>query len=295
MYHILVIRQDAGALEPAAAGVGPTGLRASVRATGFIIGVGGGGRGARRGAGFSIDLPAYENDVLNALALTGGFPGTDAVNEVIIERGAFGDGRERDGLVQAMQGCGPLAARGGRRIRIPLRARPGEPLDIRPEDVTLQTGDIVYIEAREADVFYTGGLLPAGEYTLPRDTDLDVVEAILRIGGAVNSGGLNTINITGSLIQPGFGFPSPSLVSVIRRTPGGGQVAIRVDINKALRDPHERILIQPRDIVMLQERPEEAIARYLSGIFRFDIAYTFVNSSRATGTVQGVTLAQPTP
>ena len=39
----------------------------------------GGGRGTRRGTGFALDLPAYENDVLNALAQTGGFPGTDAV------------------------------------------------------------------------------------------------------------------------------------------------------------------------------------------------------------------------
>jgi hypothetical protein len=113
------------------------------------------------------------------------------------------------------------------KIRIPLRVRPGEPLNIRPEDVILQEGDIIYIAAREADVFYTGGLLPAGEYTLPRDTDLDVLEAIMRVGGALNSGGLSTINITGSLIIPGIGFPSPSLASVIRRTPDGGQVVIR--------------------------------------------------------------------
>ena len=36
-------------------------------------------------------------------------------------------------------------------------------------------------------------------------------------------------------LQNGIGFPNPSLVSILRRTPGGGQVVIRVDLNRALR------------------------------------------------------------
>ena len=39
-----------------------------------------------RGTGHLVALPAYENDVLSALARTGGLPGLDAVNEVVIER-----------------------------------------------------------------------------------------------------------------------------------------------------------------------------------------------------------------
>jgi hypothetical protein len=150
--------------------------------------------------------------------------------------------------------------------------------------VVLQTGDIVFIEARESDVFYTGGLLPSGEYVLPRDTDLDVVEAIARVGGPITSGGLNTANISGTLLPPGIGFPSPTLVSIIRKTPCGGQYTIRVDLDRAQRDPRERILIQPRDLILLQERPEEAIARYIAQAFNFNFTYTFVNNSHALGT-----------
>jgi hypothetical protein len=291
-YHILVIRQDgaAGGGAGAQGGGGATGLRATSRATGFIIGVGGGTQGARQGTGFAVDLPAYENDVLHALALTGGFPGTEAVDEIVIERGSFAGAQGREALLDHLRtfppgsAIGAMDASGVRRIRIPLRMRPGEPLQFRPEDIILETGDIVYIPAREADVFYTAGLLPAGEYVLPRDTDLDVVEAITRIGGAINSGGVSTTNITGTLLLPGLGNPSPSLVSVVRKTPGGGQVVIRVDLNKALVDRRERILIQPRDVIVLQERPEEGLARYLGETFQFNFVYTFLNSSRAFGT-----------
>src|SRR5207248_1926436 len=61
----------------------------------------------------------------------------------------------------------------GETVRIPLRVRPNEPPNFRPEDVVLHDGDIVFIESRETELFYTAGLLPVGEYVLPRDYDLD--------------------------------------------------------------------------------------------------------------------------
>lgn len=41
----------------------------------------------KRGTGHVVDLPAYENDLSDALNATGGMPGTDARNEVMIYRG----------------------------------------------------------------------------------------------------------------------------------------------------------------------------------------------------------------
>src|SRR5262249_56009716 len=55
-----------------------------------------GDKATKRGTGHAIDLPAYENDVLHALNETGGLPGLDAENEVIIQRGLFNDGVTRD-------------------------------------------------------------------------------------------------------------------------------------------------------------------------------------------------------
>jgi hypothetical protein len=252
---------------------------------------------AGRGTGALIELPAYENDVLHALAATGGLPGVDAENEVVIFRGppqASQGQREllfqNPGLIPA--GCGQdwLRQFGGQVVRIPLRLPPGQPLPFRPEDVILQNGDIIFIESRDADLFYTAGLLPSGEYILPRDYDLDVVEAVARIGGPLVSGGAGLNALTGNVQSSGLGNPSPSLLIVLRQTPGGGQVPIRVDLNRALRDTRERILVQPGDILVLQETPGEAFARYFTQTFNFTIVSRVIQTNRTTGTA---TLAVP--
>jgi len=268
-YHVLVIRQDSGGLT-----IGGTG----------VIG------NTKRGTGAAIDLPAYDNDVLNALAVTGGLPGLDAVNEVVIERGAFDPDRDPSAWLQAYStgtsGCNPFATAGRNTqfIRIPIRMRPGDPLPFRPDDVILQTGDIVFIEERTTEVWYTGGLLPPAEHVLPRDRDLDVIQAIVQGGFALVSPGVGSGNLTGTLIAPGIGSPIPSLLSVTRRTPNGQQVTIRVDDNRALRDPRERLLIQAGDIVILQQTPSEAIANYILQKFSVSVDWMFIHGPHESGT-----------
>ena len=71
--HVQVVRQDGGGTSRSSA-------------AGIVTG------STKRGTGAVIDLPAYENDVLNALDRTTGLPGLDAVNEVMIQRG----GKKRD-------------------------------------------------------------------------------------------------------------------------------------------------------------------------------------------------------
>ncbi len=70
-------------------------------------------------------------------------------------------------------------------LRIPLRLPPGVIPNIRPEDIILEDGDIVMIDSREAEVFYTGGLLPGGEWPIPRDYDLDILGAMAIAGGGI--------------------------------------------------------------------------------------------------------------
>ena len=111
----------------------------------------------------------------------------------------------------------------------------------------LEDRDIVFVPALEAQVYYTGGLLPAREVPLPRDHDINAIEAVLRIGGPVLSGGINATNFQAIILAPGLGSPSPSLLSVIRQMPNGQQVVIRVNLNQALRDPRENILVQAGD------------------------------------------------
>jgi hypothetical protein len=293
--QILVFREDATGAPAGGAG---TGTSAGTRSFGVTLAPGGTPASLRRGTGFAVDLPAYENDVLHALAQTGGLPGLDAVNEVVIQRGSFQDGTERAQLLHELQtppaGSNPYtgapATRGEQTIRIPMRLRPGQEPNLRPEDIILHTGDIIFIEAREAEYFYTGGLLPPGQFVVPRDYDLDVVQAIALVGGPMVSGGLNPINLSGTFVQNGIGFPNPSLVSVIRRTPEGGQVAIRVDLNRALRDPRERILIQPKDVIILQQTPTEAVVQYFTAVFKFNFNWLAIHGPHEMGTT---TLAVP--
>jgi hypothetical protein len=259
---------------------------------------GGGGAGilgqTKRGTGYVINLPAYENDVLNALAKTGGLPGLDAQNEVVIERGYCQEFGDRDGLLKHVEGgprCGPgggggggASAAGTQMIHIPLRLRPGEEPPFRCEDVVLQTGDIVFIEARDTELFYTGGLLPSRQWVLPRDYDLDVVQAIALANGPLLNGDQSLNNLAGNVVNSGIGFPNASLVTVIRRTANGGQIPIRIDLNKAMRDPRQRILIQAGDFIILQETLDEAIARYFTEQFQLNLLGTIVRQRDLLGT-----------
>ena len=268
-YRVLVFRQEAGGFTSA----GPGGLIAS---------------SSKRNTGNYVDLPAYENDVLSALSQTGGLPGLDTFNEVIIFKGGMNSPDLLEKIKNLPHGKSPIDMTDmpSNVIVIPLRARPGEPIVIPKEDIILNTGDVVFLEARDADLYYTGGLLPVGEFVLPRDYDLDVVKAIAQVKGPLVNGAFGTNNLTGALVEQGIGNPSPSMLIVLRQTPGGGQLPILVDLNKALRDRRERILVQAGDVLILQEMPSEALARYVTRTF-FNVSLTWqaIHSKFFTGAV----------
>ncbi len=234
--------------------------------------------GGRQGTGDALVLSAYENDVLHALTRTGGLPGLESTGEVIIQRGYW----------KPANGAGVVPAEGPDRpqiTRIPLRTRPGEQINFTPEDILLHNGDIVTVRGRDPEFFYTGGLLPSGEFPLPSNYDLTVVEAVLKARGPLLNGGVNTSNFNGQIIVGGLGNPSPNLLTVLRKTPGSDhQVMIRVDLDEALRDPRQNILVQAGDMLILQETPDQAIARYVSQILRADFFVRWVNRNDAQGT-----------
>ena len=150
-------------------------------------------------------------------------------------------------------------------IRIPIRLGPGEYTDIRPEDVLLYDGDIVFIESRETEVFYTGGLLGGGQYTLPRDYDLDALGAIAvaqgQRGGGGSSratqsqGGQSALNADVSI--------SASQLIILRPLPDGSQLTMQVDLYEAVRNPNERVIIQPGDYLILQYTRCEAVMAFI--------------------------------
>ena len=241
------------------------------------------------GSGKVVRIPSGKADVLEVLARTGGLPGVDAADEVIVQRG-YGNMSQWPIEAKTTDRAGSLkqdtAAQDDderpRFVRIPLRLRRGDrpPFDI--DDITLQTGDVVFVPALDHQVYYTGGLLPPRDVPLPRDYDLGVREALIRVGGSMVSGGMGMNNISGGLVGSGIGNPSPSLVSILRRTPDGGQVTIRVNLNTAIRDPRENLLVQAGDVLILQETPAESVARYVSQVFNLSIVGKIFNRGDAT-------------
>jgi hypothetical protein len=283
-YHVLVLREDAGGTTFGTQG-------------GFGPALSGGGgsffQETRRAAGFALELPAYENDVLNALTRSGGLPGLEAENEVIIERGAY---RAATGQQPGGQECltrpaeemiSKAEGQGTQTLRIPLRLRPGQPFNLRPQDIILDTGDVVIVRARRNEFFYTGGLLPTRAFPVPRDRDLDVLQAVALVGGPIINGGVNANNLSGSLVQSGIGFPSPSELAIVRQTKDCGQITILVNLNRALRDPRERILVQEGDFLILQQSVDEGIAQWFTTNFRFNFMGFLIRQRDFTFTSNG--------
>jgi len=141
-------------------------------------------------------------------------------------------------------------------------------------DIILETGDIVSIEGREREVFYTRGMLGAGEHQLPRDYDLDVIAAMSLVG----SGGPLTLQGGGGGYRGGFGAGMvggvpPGQVYIMRKTSCGDQITIAVDMVRALRDPRSRALVHAGDMLWLQYKPTEEILNFgLGAFFTYGIA-----------------------
>ena len=217
---------------------------------------------------FSIDLPAYENDVLHALSETGGMPGENARNEIIILRGAMNNPNS-GAIIQAIGGQNgnteSPTLEGANVVRIPIRGDIGTFPNLSEADVTLEDGDVVFIKGRRQDVFYTGGLLEGGRFPLPRDYDIDVLEAIAMTGGSVSSsaGSGNTGGFSG------IGNILPATQVTVLRKCGCEQVAIDVDLRYALAQPCERVIIQPGDLIILEYRKNELATNTLVSIFQF--------------------------
>ncbi len=229
----------------------------------------------KRGSAQVVDLPVYESDVLHALAISGGLPGVDANNEVwVLRKSTLGedDAQRVKNLIDS--GEEPLAAVSQLpahldAIRLPLKLCPDQPIPFAPEDVILQDGDIIYIEPRRDEYFYTGGLLPGGQIPLPRDEDLDVLEAVALAQGSV--GGLGGTAAV-SVLRAGAGLGNvipPTRLLVLRKLPNGDQLPIRVDLAKAMHDPTERIKIMAGDYIMMYYKPGEMSANGLLNFINF--------------------------
>jgi protein involved in polysaccharide export with SLBB domain len=252
-YNILVVREDNVSL-----GVG--GSTAGVTY----------GEPGRHGQAKEIQLRAYENDVLHALISTGGMPGLDARNEIYIIRGGFKGmsfAETQRAIDDPAARAALLAGHNPNVIRIPLRIGPQDPPPtFTADDIVLNNNDVVFLESRGAEVFYTGGQLNGKQLPIPRDYDLDVIGAIALAGGSVAS------SVAGNPARNGGGFGNlfpPSRVIVVRQI--GKEIrTIKVSLRTALTNPQERVLIQPNDYVIVEYTETELVLDVLLNAVSFN-------------------------
>ncbi len=148
-------------------------------------------------------------------------------------------------------------------LRIPVRLTPGEQANFNPEDVVLQDGDVVFIEAREDEFFYTSGLLGGGQYPLPRDYDLDLLGALSIVQSQVNTAHHGrTRNVGGMSVLNQDVAVGASRVIIRRKTCDNKVISVEVNLNKTVRAPENRIFIQPGDYVILEYTKPEAVAAW---------------------------------
>ncbi|MEX0724953.1 MAG: polysaccharide biosynthesis/export family protein, partial [Planctomycetaceae bacterium] len=166
-------------------------------------------------------------------------------------------------------------------IKIPVRLAEGEQIHFSPQDILLQDGDVVFIESRETEIFYTGGLLGGGQYSLPRDYDLDILGA-LSIAQSQGGGGQGRSSGGSSALNQDVTI-SASRVVILRNLENGDQVPIEINLYEALRNPHERILIRPGDYILLQYTPLEAVGAFIERNLLEGALFGLATSTLTTG------------
>jgi protein involved in polysaccharide export with SLBB domain len=280
------------------------------------------GTDADRRSGQVVELPAFRNDVLNALLETGGFPKTQAENAVyifkrhdrqragidaapMVAQVPFGSQQPflapsaiqqaaynsfvpggiqqlnyavnsatlppllRGGHTEPMmapniqqpacQTCVP-DSRHPNAVRIPLTLADGELLPFSQEDVILEDGDIVLVESREDEHFFTSGLLGGGQYALPANQDIDVLDAVLLADTYSRRSQLSspTRAVGGVSVLNRDVTVGASRVVIERKSADGRVEQFRVNLYKAMKDPDQRVLVEPGDRVSLEYTAVEA-------------------------------------
>lgn len=153
------------------------------------------------------------------------------------------------------------ASRHPNAIRIPLSVASCQKVNVSEQDIVLEDGDIVLVESRNDEYFITGGLLGGGQYSLPRDRDIDIIDAILLADTYSRSSQINqpTRAIGGVSVLNRDVTVGASRVIVERQLAGGQTHQFRISLYKAMRDPSQRILIEPGDRLFLEYTLPESI------------------------------------
>ncbi len=212
-----------------------------------------------RGQVFDLQLEPDESDVLTAIVRSGGLPGLDAKNDIAVLRRRFETDDEKADLLRRLGNSANAADTAAKDDAIteviPLRIPAGtEP---RQHNIALRPGDVLLIENRQGQVFYTGGAFLTGTFPLPRDKPLDVLQAVAIAGGTQSgldygAGGLQGVASVGDATS----LVPPTWVILVRQYEDR-QVSFKIDLLRALWDPRHRVIVQAGDYLHLAYKPSE--------------------------------------
>ena len=206
-----------------------------------------------------LQLPAGENDLLNAMVQSGGLPGVNAKDQIQIFRNARKpvlDPRYRNGLFprsgEAVQtNSSSIAIRSGAGDR-------GNQQSARfpRSSARLNNGDIVQIASKPTEVYYTGGLLGGGEFLIPRDRALSVMDAISLAGGVPQP-------------QNGFGAVPLQQPRVLRllRIQNGRQSTFQFDLSGGYSQQAANTQIRSGDYLILDFSPSQRVQNVGTRVF----------------------------
>jgi len=200
----------------------------------------------------AYELPVASSDVIAAIAAAGGLT-EDAGTKIEIRHPSHSASgsmptNERAGndvTTAAYRGDGGRNALRTQQIDL-VSATAGEPTDYHLED-----GSVVMVMKRPLRAVYVGGLVrKPGQYEMPNDTDLYLLEAISMAEG-------RTLEIADQ-------------VTVVRRVPGEPKpVVIKASVREANKNGLANLKLAPGDVVNVDETPTTFTLQTLKDLFRF--------------------------
>jgi protein involved in polysaccharide export with SLBB domain len=109
------------------------------------------------------------------------------------------------------------------------------------------------VRPQEKEVVFVGGLVnKAGQFELPRDQDVHLLDALM-LGGGLSS-------------------PVADKVLVLRQLPDkSGSVTIQASVRKAKRDAAENLRIAAGDTVIVEQTPATAVVEAMTRLIRVTI------------------------
>lgn len=202
---------------------------------------------------YNLQLPAGESDLMGALMESGGLPGVNAEDQMQILRNASG---------QTVLAQSPFPRTGNSSFEASQRVAQSAPVRYGAQSTPfprssarLGNGDIVSVAARPTEVFYIGGQFGGGEFLIPRDRPLSVMDAVAQAGGVPQqSRGLAAVPLQ-----------EPRLLKLVRNV--GGQLATyQFDLSGGYSQQAAQTRVRSGDYLILDYSPAQRVQNVGIGV-----------------------------